>query len=409
MRILYVTGHYPPDFVSGATLQVQRLAREVSRLGHEVRVVAGAIHGGLADGQWRDDVVDGIPVRWIGTADRIDQDVDANWRNDHATAVVTSIVEEWEPDVVHAHALQTLGADLLTAAGTHGVTSVVTMHDLWWWCPRLFLVDRDLRPCPLDTRTSDCACARDRDWRLERAGALATVLDAVDAVLVPSSALRGVVVANGLDPGRVDVDENDVDVPATAAPVAPRAPGGPVRFVYVGGDSPLKGRDVLVAAADHLRSTRGWALTAYGVQRPRRRLASWARSWKHVAFVPPYEPTSTARIMAQADVVIIPSLARESYSIAAREALAAGAAVITSDCLGPEEVVEHGRNGLVVATGDVAALADAMRSLVADRELLHRLQDGAAADPPRLRQPAEHAASLVERYRAVVAAPADDR
>ena len=62
-------------------------------------------------------------------------------------------------------------------------------------------------------------------------------------------------------------------------------------------------------------------------------------------------------MLSASDVLVIPSIARESFSIAAREALLAGAAVITSDCLGPEEVVRHGENGFVVPTGDAAALA----------------------------------------------------
>lgn len=399
MRILYVTGHYPPDFVSGATLQVQRLAGHAARAGHEVQVLAGAINAGLADGEVRDDVVDGVPVRWLGTATRIDQDVDANWRNDHATAAVAALVREWAPDVVHAHALQTLGADLLAEAGAAGVATVVTMHDLWWWCPRLFLVDRDLQPCALDTRTSGCACARDAAWRAARAAALQPVLGRVDLVLTPSHVLRDVVVVNGLEPSRVDVDENDVDVDVTAPPPDRGRADGPVRFLYVGGDSPLKGSDVQLEAAAMLRRHRGWMLTMHGVTEPRRR---FGRRVRYVTFAPPYAPGAAASVMAAADVLVIPSIARESYSLAAREALAAGCAVITSDCLGPEEVVEHDHNGLVVPTGDASALAAAMTTLIDDRQRLRRLQAGALARPPRLRRPDEHAESLVTRYRTLI-------
>lgn len=103
-------------------------------------------------------------------------------------------------------------------------------------------------------------------------------------------------------------------------------------------------------------------------------------------------------MFADADVLVIPSIARESFSIAAREALRAGLAVITTDCLGPEEVVEDGRNGLVVPTGNPAALADAMRRLIEDRTLLRRLRAQAADDPVPVRTPDEHAAALIDRY-----------
>jgi glycosyltransferase involved in cell wall biosynthesis len=405
MRILHVTAHYPPDFTSGATLQVRRLAAGMAAAGHDVTVLAGSIHGGLADGAARDEHVDGLTVRWIGTAERVAQDDDRNWCNPHATAATGTLLDELGPSVLHAHTLQTLGADLLTEAAGRGVPTVVTMHDFWWWCPRLFLADVAMRPCPLDTRTSSCACARTAAWRHERAARLATVLDTVDAVLVPSAGVRDIVVANGLAADRVVIDPNDVDEHAvTAAPRRPAAPG-PVRFLYVGGDQPMKGRDVLLAAADRLRRThgrRGWTVTAYGVTNaPRRR--PWTRG--PVRLLPAYAPVDTAAVLAAADVLVIPSIARESFSLAAREALASGLAVVTSDCVGPEEVVTDGTNGLVVPTGDAEALARAMGRLIDDRGLLARLLSGARANPPPRRDPVEHAASLVDRYRALVRRP----
>ena len=213
MRILYVTAHYPPDFTSGATLQVQRAARHVAAAGHEVAVLSGAI--GLADGTTRTERVDDVALHWIGTAARLAPDDDGNWSNPAATAYATEVMDRWRPDVVHAHALQTLGADLLAEAAARGITTVVTMHDLWWWCARLFLVDRALQPGPLDTTRSRCECARTADWRRERAARLAVVLAGVDQILVPSASLRDVVVLNGIDAARIDIDENDVDPAVT--------------------------------------------------------------------------------------------------------------------------------------------------------------------------------------------------
>jgi glycosyltransferase involved in cell wall biosynthesis len=400
MRILYVTAHYPPDFTSGATLQVERAARHVAAAGHEVAVLSGAIN--LADGTKRTERVEEVALHWIGTADRLAPDDDGNWSNPAATAYATEVMDRWRPDVVHAHALQTLGADLLAEAAARGITTVVTMHDLWWWCARLFLVDRALRPCPLDTMRSDCACARTAGWRRERAARLAVVLAGVDQILVPSRSLRDVVVLNGIDATRVDVDENDVD-PKVADDSARRAERSDttVRFVYVGGEQPLKGRDVMLAAAHRLHRLRGWRLTAYGVRRRAGLRTRWRE--RRIRFEGAYQPAATAAVLSAADVLVIPSIARESFSLVAREALAAGLAVITSDCLGPTEVVTDGVNGLVVPIGDVAALAGAMQRLIDDRQLLTRLRAAARSRPPELRRPAEHAAALVDRYRRLVA------
>lgn len=374
MRILYLTGHYPPDLTSGATLLVQRLAHAARRAGHDVRVVAGAYRAGLADGAVSDSDDAGVPVRWIGSTGWTDQDADANWWNPVAAAVVADVLDDWRPDVVHAHALQTLGGGVLEEAAHRGIRTVVTMHDLWWWCARLFLVDTSLQPCSLVTCLGECPCARTAQWREERSTRLLSTLAQVDLVLTPSSALRDVVIANGLDPARVRVDPNDIDIGRRAEPVdGDRVLTAPdVRFVYLGGPNPLKGADVIASAARHLTGTNGWRLVAHGLTPPALALPERA------TVRPPFDPSARDDVLASADVLVLPSVARESYSLAAREALAAGLAVITSDCLGPEEVVVDGVNGLVVPTGDAVALAAAMTTLVEDRDLLVRLRHGAS-------------------------------
>jgi glycosyltransferase involved in cell wall biosynthesis len=398
MRIVLVTSHYPPDFVSGATLQVQRMAEHLQRLGDEVLVFSGNIRGSLDDGEIQDEVVRGVDVRWIGTASRVEQDLEGNWLNPLATGRFRALIESWQPDVVHAHTLQTIGAGLLLVAADHAIPTILTMHDFWWWCPRLFLVDRSLCPCDDRTLTSDCACATTAEARHARWRRLAPILDRVDVVLVPSHAFADVIARNGIDCARLVVDENDIADEVLSAAPRPSNPDGPVRFAYVGGDHPLKGRDVLLDAARRLGGQSGWLLDVYGVSSPRR----WRPTRRTVRYHPPYDPGVTSDVLSASDVLVIPSVARESFSIAAREALACGLAVITSDCLGPLDVVHHDRNGLVVPIGDPVALADAMRSLIEDRSRLERLRHTAREVPPALRGPAAHAAALRRRYLALV-------
>jgi glycosyltransferase involved in cell wall biosynthesis len=388
MRLAYVTAHYPPDFTSGATLQVERIARRAAELGHDVEVFSGAIGMGLADGERRTETVDGVVVHWIGTADRIEQGDDGNWDNPFAAAAAAVWFSGFRPDLVHVHTLQTLGVGVVEAAVDGGHRVVVTMHDLWWWCSRLFLVDTDLRPCPLVTDVDTCACARTPHWRAQRARRLATALDRVERILAPSAALRDVIVANGVDPARVSVDENDVST--SVVPVDRPVPDddSAVRFVYLGGDSPLKGADVLRAAVGRLRDDGGWTVEAYGLSPTDGLSAS-------VHPAAPFDPDELMAVLGGGDVLVIPSIARESFSIAAREALVAGLPVITTDCLGPEEVVLDGVNGLVVPTGDAEALAEAMHSLVEDRSLLARLRSGVREHPVRIRSSAEHVDALL--------------
>lgn len=394
MRLAYVTAHYPPDFTSGATLQVERLAHRAAALGHDVEVFAGAISRGLDDGAVATDDVGGVAVHWIGTADRVEQGIDGNWDNPSAASEAARWLRRFQPDVVHVHTLQTLGVGVVDAALALGCRVIVTMHDMWWWCPRLFLIDRSMQPCSMVTDAGSCACSGTTDWRRDRARRLRGTLAQVDEILTPSSSLRDLVVANGVAPDRVHVDANDVAIDLMPRET-PTADSGPVRFLYVGGDSDLKGAGVLCRAAHRLAARPGWELSAHGL--------SEQRSLPPAAHgLPMFEPERLAAVLADHDVMIIPSIARESFSIAAREGLIAGLPVITSDCLGPEEVIVDGENGLVVPTADDAALAAAMASLIDDSPRLERLRAGVAANPPRLLSTAEHVDFLIDRY---VAAP----
>lgn len=76
------------------------------------------------------------------------------------------------------------------------------------------------------------------------------------------------------------------------------------------------------------------------------------------------------RLLAQARCVVIPSKARETSSLVAMEALAAGTPVVAYRAGALPEIVEHGRTGLLVEIGDVDGLARAIRAVDAiDPEL----------------------------------------
>lgn len=74
-----------------------------------------------------------------------------------------------------------------------------------------------------------------------------------------------------------------------------------------------------------------------------------------------------------ADVFVLPSLEEGSGSLSLLEAMQAGVAIVASDLDGIPEDVTPGEDGLLVPPGDAAALADALRTVLADRALRQRL------------------------------------
>jgi len=74
-----------------------------------------------------------------------------------------------------------------------------------------------------------------------------------------------------------------------------------------------------------------------------------------------------------ADIFVLPSLAESSGSLALLEALQAGAAVIASDVDGIPEDVKHGESALLVKSGSVPELTQALTNLLSNPELRLRL------------------------------------
>lgn len=351
MRILQVSAHYPPDFISGGALIPQRFAKAALERGHKSAVFAGRLDG-LEPLAVMDTVEEGVPVRWVGNSIFLAWDDEKNYRNPGIAKHFHEFVTQWRPNIVHFHSMQTLGGDLVRIAKDSGAATIVTMHDFWWSCARQFLVSRELDPCPLVVDCGECACSRTHEWLEQRNAWLAEQLRSVDMVLAPSVSAARVYVANGVDESIIRVHENGVDVSdGQGTPT----PSESVRFMYAGGEAELKGYEILKEATRLARVPQGTTLDLYnaaGVGFP-----DWVQGQ------PVYSREHVSDIFAAHDVLVLPSIMRESHSILTREALAAGLAVIATDTLGPEEAVADGVNGRIIAAGDPEGLAHAIEDL----------------------------------------------
>lgn len=368
-RVAIVSAHFPPNFVSGGTLVPQRSARALVRRGYDVGVFAGWLGEDRARfSTWDETDEEGVAVRWIATyfgwSDR------RNYDNPQVARAFGTWLEGFRPDLVHLHSLQTLGAGLVHEAADRKIPVVVTLHDFWWWCARQFLCDTGLKPCCPVVDAGGCECEVSRQWLEERTIFTARALDRADRILPVSKSAADVAVANGADPDRIVVIEpGGVEVGRGTRPPRTDEPGV-CRLLFAGGPNPLKGVEVMGEAARLLAGVSGWRLTSYGADLPGPidGLPIDTRS--------PFEPEQLGGVLAQSDVLVVPSVVHESYSTLTREAIDHGVPVVCSASLGPEEVVQDGRNGLVVPPADPGSLADALRRLIEDPALVSRLSRG---------------------------------
>lgn len=146
-------------------------------------------------------------------------------------------------------------------------------------------------------------------------------------------------------------------------------------IIFVGQVIPKKGVDVLVDAFSQLSSeVHDLSLMILGTSPdPSYRSLLEAKISEsgisgRVQFRGHQKPDDLARLIRGASMLVLPSRS-EGLGRVLIEAMASGIPVIGSRVGGIPDVIEHGRSGLLVPVGDIAALTQAMRTLVQDRSL----------------------------------------
>jgi len=143
-----------------------------------------------------------------------------------------------------------------------------------------------------------------------------------------------------------------------------------VKAVFVGRLTTQKGVDVLLRAWAQLAEPRELILVGDGAERPSLEALASELKLDHVTFT---GSTNDVRsYLQQADLFVLPSRS-EGIPNALLEAMACGLPVVASAVGGIPDVVQDGESGLLVPSEDVPALAAAIRRLLADSDLRHKM------------------------------------
>jgi glycosyltransferase involved in cell wall biosynthesis len=236
-----------------------------------------------------------------------------------------------------------------------------------------------------------------------------SVLARIPLTLTPSRFVRDLYIEHGVPESRVQALPLGLDLsPWRVARTGSSNAGNGLRVGYLGSLLRHKGVDILVRAFRELQ-TPGSTLEIYGFAMPGdpfvgqlRRLASQDT---RVHLMNRYDQRDLPDILSRLDVIVIPSLWHETFSIVAREALLSGTPVIASNIGALPEVINSEHNGLLVPVGDADALQNALRRLSVDADLLARLRDGALLSAEKIKSMDDHVHEVELLYGRLASAP----
>jgi phosphatidylinositol alpha-mannosyltransferase len=203
--------------------------------------------------------------------------------------------------------------------------------------------------------------------------------------------------------GRYSVIANGVGVPAGGPAVKEVGAAGKLKLVFVGQAVDRKGLPVLLSAFEGLRDFVDAELTIIGATEAD--VEPLLIDPRGVSVAGLVDDDEKQRLLAEADLLVAPSLGGESFGMVLTEAFAAGTPVVASEIAGYRDVVVDGVNGVLVPHGDPVALAEALRDLALEPARRAALSNGAAASAAQYSWPLI-GAQTVQVYEQAIAAHA---
>jgi glycosyltransferase involved in cell wall biosynthesis len=201
-------------------------------------------------------------------------------------------------------------------------------------------------------------------------------------------------IAAGLPESRVTVKPHFVD----SDPGVSRVRGD--YAVFLGRLSPEKGLQTLMAALERLPDI---PLRIIGDGPERSALESISRQKSlNVQFVGHLPRTEALEMLGKARCLIFPSIAYESFGMGIIEAFACGVPVVASRHGAMQELVEHGRTGLLFEPANTDELVGAVRVLWADEKLLSHVSRNARLEYERRYTAAANYQELMKIYESVL-------
>jgi glycosyltransferase involved in cell wall biosynthesis len=423
MKILLTTHQFFPQYAAGTEVLTLSVAKELISRGHEVHVLTG--HPGSSDMQEVDRCdqydFDGICVyrfhhAYVPMAGQTSM-IEIGYDNRAAAEYFDKILKHFKPDIVHFFHLNRLGTGLIESAVHAKIPAFMTPTDFWSICPTGQLVLGDGKLCSGPSGfAGNCVKhighSTNKGWvggivkllptvfvdflvRLTQAEVLPPYpkrievkaigsrlptniarLNQLKKIISPNSFMSDNLIQHGVLPSLIVQSAYGVDVPRIAARELPQPPQQLLRVGFIGTLAKHKGCHILINAFKALPLGQA-LLKIYGSVEDfpeySNDLKMLAENRGDISFCGTFHNSKIAEVLADLDVLVVPSLWYENTPLVIYSAQAAHCPVIASNFPSISEVVCNQVNGLLFEAGNVEALTNQLSRLMDEPSLAAKL------------------------------------
>lgn len=436
MRILQVVHSFVPHTMAGTEVYSYRLSKELAKK-HEVFVFFRVNNQKEKEYAIYRDNLEGLETYALNNTFKQCGSFRDTYRNSCIDQQFGELLDKIKPHIVHIHHLLFLSHGLVEEIKKRNIPVVYTLHDYWLLCYKGQLIKDNLSICNgvSVTECRDCLkyllgirkhslfiynLLRKRlpvllikglknahlffgkkimAKKIEEFIASTKELSLkIDLFIAPTQFIGNKFIEYGFGADKILYSGYGFNMGGFCS--SKKEKSDLLRFAYLGTLLPMKGVDILISAFKELKyqniqlSIYGKLFAYSGFESYPKELNKLTGNDKRIKFMGGYNNDKLPGILANIDVVVVPSLWFENSPLVIQEAFMANTPVIASRIGGIPELINDGINGLLFNPGDEGELKEKMEYLINNPEVIQKFRNKL----PKVKSIEENAKETEEIY-----------
>jgi len=439
---LQVAHSFIPHTYAGTEVYTYSLSKELGRR-NQVFVFFRVNNPKEEEYALRRSNIDGIETYAINHTFNKSRSFEDTYSDITIDDIFGKLLDDINPDIVHIQHLLFLSLGIVKEAKKRGLPVIFTLNDYWLICQKGQLIMEnmalcdgyDLKNCQICLRSSLSIRPNSvylynmlrkyapklvlhairniyvkfvsnsvygKNMLKKRFDCINEIMPQVNLFTSPSDFLKNKFIKFGVPENKIIRSSYGIDRNKTN--IGLKTKSSFLRFGFIGTLVPTKGLHVLTEALKKVKNNNlellvfGKLVAYVGYENYMNTIKYSAQKDKRIKLMGPFKNDDIGQIFSQIDILVVPSIWPENAPIVIQEAFLSNTPVIASRIGGVPELINHGVNGLLFNAKDVDDLAQKIKYVLTNPEIL----TGFKKNMPRIKNIEENAEELEIFYNHIV-------